>query len=101
MFPAGVPGTPQELALATTVVMISSGSYPVREYLNATWLQLPGGNSTDYAIYSVGPPDNPGQERIATVPGSNVYYYSPYHYQPGPGAPNTWVQMTYNPQGGG
>lgn len=79
--------------------MIASGSHPVRETgaANDPTLRLPGGRKTLYDIYSVGPPESPGNQRIANVRGSNIYYYSPYHYKPGPGVPATWVKITYGP----
>ncbi len=76
--------------------MIAAGDYPAYKTLAASDLGLPGNSNTFYSIYTVGDPsDNSGSERIASVPGSTVYYYSPYHYNPGPGAPNTWVQLFY------
>lgn len=88
-------GSPEELALATTIVMINAGSLQVREVLGAMDLALPGGRKALFDIYSVGPPDNPGPGRIANVRGTNIYYYSPYHYRPGPDVPNTWIKITY------
>ncbi|MET3109527.1 hypothetical protein AAKU58_004384, partial [Oxalobacteraceae bacterium GrIS 1.18] len=98
-FVSYISNTPQEVALASTIIMISNGNYPIREtgIASDSSLNLPGGNRTMYNIYSVGPPDNPGPERIANSPGSNIYYYSPYHYNPGPGVPNAWIQIIYGP----
>lgn len=95
VFTARFSGSPEELALATTIVMISAGGYQVREVLGATELALPGGRKGLYDIYSVGPPNNPGPGRIANVRGTNIYYYSPYHYRPGPDVPNAWIKLTY------
>ena len=94
-FTARFSGTPEELALASTIVTIDAGAYPVREVRGANELELPGGRRTNYDVYSVGPPDNPGPGRIANVRGTNTYYYSPYHYRPGPDVPNTWIKVTY------
>jgi hypothetical protein len=93
-------GSPLEVAVTSTMLMIQAGSYPIRESLTGGELQLPGGDGALYYIYTVGPPDSPlpGQ-RIANVPGSNVFYYSPYHYNPGPGVPNAYVQFTLVPPG--
>jgi hypothetical protein len=96
-FKATVEGTPKEVELETTMVMIRAGAYPLREVLGGDVLQLPGGHKVDYDVYSMGPPDEPGPERIANVPGSNTFYYSPYHYKPGPGVPNAWVQIDLFP----
>jgi len=84
--------------VTATMVTIQAGSYPVREVLNGAYIQLPGGVIADYNIYTVGPPEDPiPGARIANVPGSNNFYYSPYHYQPGPGVPNAYVQFTLYP----
>jgi hypothetical protein len=78
--------------------LIQAGTYQSREALTGQELQLPGGGSTLYEIYTVGPPDNPiPGSRIANVPGSNTFYFSPYHYNPGPGVPNAYVQLTLYP----
>lgn len=97
-FQAQFDGSPLEVAVTSTMLMIQAGSYPIRESLTGGELQLPGGDGALYYIYTVGPPDSPlpGQ-RIANVPGSNTFYYSPYHYNPGPGVPNSYVQFTLAP----
>ena len=97
-FQAQFDGSPLEVAVTSTMLMIQAGSYPIRESLTGGELQLPGGDGALYYIYTVGPPDSPlpGQ-RIANVPGSNTFYYSPYHYNPGPGVPNAYVQFTLAP----
>jgi hypothetical protein len=95
---AGFDGTPLEVAVASTMLLIQAGTYQSREALTGQELQLPGGGSTLYEIYTVGPPDNPiPGSRIANVPGSNTFYFSPYHYNPGPGVPNAYVQLTLYP----
>ena len=98
VFRAQFDGSPLEVAVTATMLMIQAGSYPVREALTGAELQLPGGGGALYNIYTVGPPDAPipGQ-RIANISGSNVLFYSPYHYNPGPGVPNAYVQFTLNP----
>jgi RHS repeat-associated protein len=97
-FRAQFDGSPLELAVTSTMLMIQLGSYPLRETLTGADLQLPGGAGAFYDVYTVGPPDAPlpGQ-RIVNVSGSNVFYYSPYHYNPGPGVPNGYVQFTLAP----
>jgi RHS repeat-associated protein len=96
-FTAAIANTAQEVDLAATIAMISVGAYPARETLAATdpKVSLPGNRKALYDIYSVGPPDNPGPQRIAHQAGSNIYYYSPYHYMPGPGVPNGWIKLTF------
>ena len=97
-FQTAFDGSPVEVAVTATMLMIQTGSYPLRETLTGADLQLPGGAGAFYDVYTVGPPDAPlpGQ-RIVNVPGSNVFYYSPYHYNPGPGVPNAYVQFILNP----
>ena len=99
-FVAQFTGSPAEVALAATVVMASAGARPY-ETLKATDVGLPG-RKTLYDIYVVGEPVGgrlpPG--RLANVRGSNEYFYSPYHYKPGPGVPDVWVKFTYSPKGG-
>jgi hypothetical protein len=64
--------------------------------LRADVLQLPGGQTTFYDIYNVhGGPGMESLGRLAHNPASNVYYYSPYHYDPGPGVPNAWIAFHY------
>ena len=84
--------------MTATMLMIQAGTYPIREALTGEELQLPGGGGALYNIYTVGPHDGPipGQ-RIANVSGSNVFFYSPYRYNPSPGVPNAYVQFTLNP----
>jgi hypothetical protein len=100
-FRAVYEGSPMEVRLATTIIMIQGGAYPAREVLSGDNLQLPGGRTVLYNIYSVGPPDAPGPERIAHVPGQLDFYYSPYHYKPVPVmAPNAWIKIVMRNQGG-
>jgi hypothetical protein len=94
-FIARFSGTPDEVALASTIVMIDAGARPVREIRGANELGLPGGRRTNYDVYSVGPPDNPGDGRIANIRGTATYYYSPYHYRSAADVPNTWIKLTY------
>lgn len=91
LFLAGFRGSPLEIAVTATLIEIRLGNYPTREVLNGAYLQLPGGASVDYNIYNVGPEDD---VRIANIPGSNIFYLSPYHYRPGPGVPNEYVEIT-------
>jgi hypothetical protein len=80
---------------------IRSGAIKPYEILNATYIDLPGGKKTDYAVYTVGEIQNfKGREtlpsgRIAHVPGTNVFYYSPNHYKPTPELPNGWVKLRF------
>ena len=87
-------GSQQESDLIGTIAEIEAGTRKPREQLKPSDLQLPGKSGTFYEIFSVG--DGWGPERIARIPGSNVYFYSPYHYSPGPGAPNVWFLFTIN-----
>jgi RHS repeat-associated protein len=97
LFLARFQGSPEEVAVTATMVTIYAGSYPVREVLTGADLQLPGGGGALYDIYTVGPPETPIPDaRIANVRGSNIFYYSPYHYRPGPGVPNAYVQFLLN-----
>lgn len=99
-FRARFEGSPEEVAVTATMVMIQAGSYPIRETLTGAQLQLPGGGRALFDVYTVGVPESPiPGARIANVSGSNVFYYSPYHYQPGPGVPNAWIQFTLLPHG--
>jgi RHS repeat-associated protein len=95
-FMASFTGSLQEQQVATQIIAAANGA-PAREVLFGSdpKIQLPGGGSALYYIYSVGPPDNPGAGRIANVPGSPNFYYSPNHYGPTPLVPNTWVQFRY------
>jgi RHS repeat-associated protein len=95
-------GSPEANQVADTIIAAANGA-PAREVLSGAdpTLQLPGGGAAYYYIYSLGPPDNPGAGRIANVPGSPNYYYSPNHYMPTPLVPNTWVQLQYPVMGTG
>lgn len=97
-FLARFQGSPEEVAVTATMVTIQAGSYPLYKTLNGADIQLPGGASVYYDIYKVGLPEAPiPSARIANAPGSNIFYYSPYHYKPGPGVPNAYVQFTLYP----
>lgn len=94
-FLARFRGSPEEVAVTATMIAIKDGSYPVRETLTGAQLQLPGGANAFYDVYTVGLPEAPiPGARIANVWGSNTFFYSPYHYLPGPGVPNSYVQFT-------
>jgi RHS repeat-associated protein len=99
IFPAAVPGSPQELALAATVVTVAEGAnYKIHRNLPATELGLPGKPGDFYEVYTVGGDNNTrAPERLARLPGSSTFYFSPYHYRPGPGAPNVWIELKYQP----
>jgi RHS repeat-associated protein len=101
MFLRNFVGSPEELAVSVTVIMISRSSEEIKpkEYLASDdkRMQLPGRRGDLYGVYSVGPPDNPGPGRIAHREGSPHFYYSPYHYNPSPGVPNTWIRITIRP----
>lgn len=88
----------KEWDIAGKIVKISAGIEPVREQLLASDLGLPGGRKTFYDVYSMGPSSLPGAERIANIPGTPSFYYSPYHYRAGPGVPNAWIQIRYGGQ---
>jgi len=79
---------------------INTGASPVYEQLFGNELNLPGGRGQLYDVYILGQwqnPLNPGLTpgRIANVRGSNDYYFSPYHYKPGPGVPDVWVKVSF------
>jgi hypothetical protein len=95
-FRAAFGGSQDEANFVATIAEIESGSRPSYEPLKARDLLLPGRSDTFYEVYTVIPADNdsPGESRIAHIPGSDTYYYSPYHYKPGPGAPNVWFLFT-------
>lgn len=94
-FLAGFRGSPIEVAVTATMIAIKAGSYPLYKTLTGAELQLPGGGGALYDVYTVGPPEDPfSGQRIANTWGSNTFYYSPYHYSPGPGVPNSYVQFT-------
>lgn len=90
--------TDKEWEIAEKIIMISSGAEEVREQLLGSdpKLQLPGGRKYFYDIYSFGPRGAPGAERIAHVPGTIYFYYSPYHYERRPSVPNGWIQIRYD-----
>ncbi len=88
-------GSPEEQQVADTIKGASSGALPARETIFGDTLGLPGGSRMGYYIWSLGPTDDPGAGRIANVPGSLNYYYSPGHYFPTPTVPNAWVQFVY------
>jgi hypothetical protein len=90
-------GSPEEVAVLATILTIVAGGKPIREMLHGNEVQLPGGRKAIYNIYAVGPPGSPGPGRIAHIEGTNVFYYSPYHYLPGPDVPNAWIKITYRP----
>ena len=70
-------------------------------------LNLPRGSGEMYGIYISGAPGvaireipDKGLGRIAHQEGTQIFYYSPYHYRPGPGVPNAWIRITLSPQKG-
>jgi hypothetical protein len=87
-------GTPEQEQVTQTIKSAASGA-PARELRSGVELGLPGGDRSVYYVYSLGPESDPGAGRIANVPGSLSYYYSPGHYRPTPSVPNTWVQFVY------
>jgi hypothetical protein len=97
-FHAWFDQSPIETAVLSTMLMIQAGSYPIYESLTGAELQLPGGDGALYNYYTVGDPNNPipGQ-RIANISGSNIFYYAPYHTNPGLGVPNGFVQFILQP----
>jgi RHS repeat-associated protein len=88
-------GSSEEAAVLKTLVGIASGTLKAREAFSARQLELPGDAKTFYYVYQTGTPRVPGAGRIANVPGSRTYYYSPGHYGPSPGVPHTWVEIEY------
>ena len=87
----------QEYNLEIRLLEIYANVATVREQLAATDIGLPGRKNAFYNIYTIAE-GVVGVARIAHRPGSLSFYYSPYHYRPGPGAPDTWIEIFY---GGG
>ena len=85
----------QDRLLQFRLVEISIGHAKVRERLTAKNLGLPGRKDTFYDIYTLAD-GLVGAERIAHIPTSLNFYYSPYHYQVGPGAPDVWIMIHYS-----
>lgn len=94
-FAARFRGSSEEAAVLKTIIGVSTGTLKPREILGARRLELPGGAKTFYHIYQTGTAKLPGPGRIANVPGSRTYYYSPNHYNPLPDVPHSWVEIEY------
>jgi hypothetical protein len=92
-FRAGFAGSNAELDMIKAITEIEAGTRQSYETLRYFDMNLPkvAGWNTFYQIYYVTDSLNPA--RIANIPGSTTYYYAPYHYVPGPGAPNAWFHF--------
>jgi hypothetical protein len=86
-------GSQEELNLTKAINEIESGNRQSYEPLRYSDVQLPkvSGWNTFYDMFYL--TDEIALGRIAHIPGTDTYYYSPYHYNVGPGAPNVWFQF--------
>jgi hypothetical protein len=93
-------GTFEEVHLVATLKMAVVGGVPVYKYQRGDFLDLPGCRNVEYQVYVVGPNiELKGREaineaRLAWVPGTNAFYYSPYHYRVTSDVPNSWIKLT-------
>jgi hypothetical protein len=90
---AQLAGSQEELNLIKAINEIESGDRQSYRTLYYSDVQLPkvSGSDTRYDMFYL--TDDIQQGRIAHIPDTDTYYYSPYHYSPGPGAPNVWFQF--------
>ena len=86
----------KEWEIVHKIIDIDSGRAIPREYLTARDLNLPYYRNTLYAVYDFGRQMPFNSERIANIPGRSEYFYSPNHYKPLRGVPNSWIQINYN-----